>query len=47
MIGVGSAIVRTSSRIGILVLKKIRERAEETREAEKESAKIQGGYHGR
>jgi len=46
MIGVGSATVRASSHIGISVLKKIREKAEETREAEKESAKIQGGSHG-
>ncbi|KPV63538.1 MAG: hypothetical protein AOA66_0815 [Candidatus Bathyarchaeota archaeon BA2] len=37
MIGVGSATVRTFSHIGISVLKKIRERAEEIREAEKES----------
>ena len=46
IIGVGSATVRTSSHIAISVLKKIREKAEETREAEKESAKIQGGSHG-
>jgi len=46
MIGAGSATVRTSSHMGISVLKKIREKAEETREAEKESAKIQGGSHG-
>jgi len=46
MIGAGSATVRTSSHIGIFVLKKIREKSEETREAEKESAKIQGGSHG-
>ena len=45
MIGVGSATLRTSSHIGISVLKKIRERAEEMKEAEKESAKIQGDSH--
>jgi len=45
MIRVGSATVRTSSHIGISVLKKIREKAKEAREAEKESAKIQGGSH--
>ena len=46
LIGVGSATLRASSRIGISVLKKIREKAEETMEAEKGSAKIQGGSHG-
>jgi len=46
MIGVGSATIRTCSHMGISVLKKIREKAEETREAEKESAKIQRGSHG-
>lgn len=45
MMGIGSATLRTSSHIGISVLKKIRERAEEMKEAEKESAKIQGGSH--
>lgn len=45
MIGAGSATLRTFTHIGISGLKKIRERAEETREAEKESAKTQRGSH--
>jgi len=45
LMGVGSATLRTSSHIGISVLKKIRERAEEMKEAEKESAEIQGDSH--
>jgi len=40
LMGVGSATLRTSSHIGISVLKKIRKRAEEIREAEKESERI-------
>ena len=45
LIGMGSATLRTSSHMGISVLKKIREKAEDTREAEKESAKTQGSSH--
>jgi len=37
MIGVGSATIRAFSHVGISGLKKIREKAEETREAEKKS----------
>jgi len=38
LMGVGSATLRTSGHMGISVLKKIRERIEETRETEKERA---------
>ncbi|MDI6905065.1 MAG: hypothetical protein QMD13_06210 [Candidatus Bathyarchaeia archaeon] len=46
LIGVGSATLRTFSHMGISGLKKIRERAEETKKAEKESVKTQGRSHG-
>lgn len=45
LIGVGSATLRAFSRMGTKTVETIREKAEETREAEKESAKIQGGSH--
>lgn len=45
LIGAGSTTVRTLTHMGILGLKKIREKTEETRKTEKENAKTQGGSH--